>query len=87
MKKQTARDAMGLVTRAIDLLEESLVLVAQSSDPGESRAYRHGVGYALSEIHDRILDPILREHPDLLPDGIDYQPPAGPTLAQIADKA
>ena len=86
MKKDVARSAMDRVTRAIDILEESLVVVTEGSEPGETRAYRHGIGYALSEIHDRILDPLLREYPELLPEGVEYIPPSGPTLAQIGAK-
>ncbi len=86
MKKEIAQQALAHIKTSIKELEESLVLVRDNCDEDEAMAYRYGVGYALSEIHDRILDPIIREHPDLLPEGVDYAPPSGPTLAQRGAK-
>jgi hypothetical protein len=86
MKKEVAQLAINHVKASIKELEDSLVVVRDNCDEDESAAYRYGIGYALSEIHDRILDPIIREHPDLLPEGVDYVPPPGPMLAQWGAK-
>jgi|RifCSP13_3_1023840.scaffolds.fasta_scaffold165341_1 hypothetical protein len=86
MKKEVAEQVMAMVKTSIEELNKSIYLVQERCAPEELKAFRRGVGHALSEIHDRILNPILREHPDLLPKDVDYTPPPGPTLAEIGSK-
>jgi hypothetical protein len=86
MKKEIAQIALDHIKKSIQELEDSLVVVRDNCDSNEFKAYRHGIAHTLSEIHDRILDPVIREHPDLLPEGIEYKPPPGPTLAEIGSK-
>ena len=68
------------------MLNNSIRIVQDLCTPEELKAYRRGAGHALSEIHDRLLSPILREHPDLMPKDAGYTPPPGPTLAEIGSK-
>jgi hypothetical protein len=70
----------------IDLLSEVVQLAHANCGESESRVVRRGVGHVLSEIQDRLTDPIFREHPDLLPEGINYAPRQGPTLSELATK-
>ena len=83
MDKEIARSVVKEMQNAIQKMEDSLVFVRNGCSTEEFAAYRYGIGHALSEIHDRILDPIIREHPDLLPEDVDYVPPAGPTMAEM----
>ena len=68
-------------------LDDSVRIVQESCNDEELKAFRRGIGYVLSELQDRITDPIFREHMDLVPEGIDYAPLPGLTLAQIAAKS
>jgi hypothetical protein len=86
MNKEAAQQIMAKLKSCIQELNESIYIVQEKCAPEELKAYRRGVGHTLSEIHDRILNPILREHPDLIPDDADYMPPPGPTLAEIGAK-
>jgi hypothetical protein len=86
MNKKAAERIMTKLKNCIHELNESICIVQENCATEELKAYRRGVGHTLSEIHDRILHPILREHPDLIPDDADYTPPPGPTLAEIGAK-
>jgi sugar-specific transcriptional regulator TrmB len=70
----------------INRLNESIVMVMNECSEEELRAFRRGVGHVMSEIHDRLSDPIFREHPDLIPPEADYIPHTGPTLAEIGQR-
>ena len=84
MRREIAQMVLTQIKASIQQLEDSLVIVQDNCDADELMAFKYGIGFTLSEIHDRILDPLIREHPDLLPEGVDYEPPSGPTLAQMA---
>ena len=86
MKKELARIALSHIKACIKELEDSLVIVQDNCDADESTAYRRSIGHTLSEIQDRILDPIIMEHPDLVPEDIDYRPRPGPMLSDIGSK-
>lgn len=86
MKKETAELIMAKLKVSIQQMNESICIIQENCTAEEFNAFRRGVGYTLSEIQERILDPILSEHPDLVPGDVDYKPPQGPTLAQIGAK-
>jgi hypothetical protein len=81
MDKNTATQIMIRMETCINLLSEVVQIAHTNCGEHEDRVVRRGVGHVLSEIQDRLTDPIYREHPDLLPQGIDYAPLAGPTLS------
>jgi hypothetical protein len=83
MEKQIAKQALSNVLVAIQELNSALRLVIDNCSTSEAKAFRRGVGYALSEIHDRITDPIFREHPELVPSNANYHPTPGPTLSEL----
>lgn len=86
MDKDTAKQILGRMWACIDNLNEAVEIADAKCGKDEARVVRRAVGHALSEIQDRLTDPILREYPDLLPQGIDYAPPEGLTLSEMATK-
>lgn len=86
MEKDIAKQILGRMWACIDNLNEAVKIADAKCGKDEARVVRRAVGYALSEMYDRLADPILREYPDLLPQGIDYAPLKGPTLSEMAAK-
>jgi hypothetical protein len=83
MDKNVANEVVAIVRKCIRDLNESLCLVRDRGSEDEFVAYRLGFAHVLSEIQDRLTDPIYREHMDLIPQEVDYAPLPGPTLSQI----
>lgn len=86
MDKDTAKQLVGKMLACIDILNETVEIAHTKCDEDEARAVRRAAGFALSEMYDRLIDPIYREYPELVPEGVDYAPPNGPTLGQMAKK-
>ena len=87
MDKDTAKQIMVRMETCINLLSEVVQIAHVNCGEHEDRVVRRGVGLVLSEIQDRLTDPIYREYPDLLPQGIDYAPLEGPTLSEMATRS
>jgi hypothetical protein len=87
MDKDTAKQLVGQMLACIDILNEAVETANAKCSEDEARAVRRGVGYVLSEMQDRLTDPIFREYPDLVPQGVDYAPRKGPTLSEMAKKS
>ena len=84
MDKETAAKIMARIENCMQQLTE-IVQIADADCTGrETKVIRHGVGYVLSEIQDRIADPIYRTYPELVPKGVDYVPLEGPTISELA---
>ena len=86
MDKATAKQIIIRVESCMKLLNEVAQVAHANCGEQEDRVVRRGVGYVLSEIQDRLTDPIFREYPDMVPQGIDYTPLKGPTLSDMAAK-
>ncbi|UQA61933.1 hypothetical protein [Polyangium aurulentum] len=86
MDKDTAKQIITRMVTCINNLSEVVQIAHASCGEDEVRVVRRGVGHVLSEIQDRLTDPIYREHPDLLPEGMGYAPLEGPTLSELATK-
>ena len=86
MKKKTAEEVVTIVRRCIGELNDSLCIVRDECNEDEFIAYRLGFAHVLSEIQDRLTDPIYREYADLIPEEADYAPLPGPMLAEIGAK-
>lgn len=84
MDKGTAKEIIVRMETCINLLSEVVQIAHANCGEHEDRVVRRGIGNILSEIQDRLTDPIYREYPDLLPQGIDYAPLEGPTLSEMA---
>lgn len=84
MDKDIAKQLIGQMLACIDILNEVVETAHAKCGEDEARVVRRAVGHALSEMYDRLIDPIYREYPDLVPRGMDYTPPKGPTLGQMA---
>lgn len=86
MDKDTAKQIMDRMLACIDILNEVVQIAHAKCGEHEDKVVRRGVGYVLSEMQDRLTDPIFREYPDLIPEGIDYTPLEGSTLSEMAKK-
>ncbi|HEX8705203.1 MAG TPA: hypothetical protein VF815_40605 [Myxococcaceae bacterium] len=70
IKKETAVKVLLLAREASAKLNESIKIV-QVSEPSESfEHYRAAAGQALGELYFSIIEPILTQHPDLTPPGL-----------------
>lgn len=86
MDKDAATQIMAQMLASITCLNEAVIIAQAKCGEDEARVVRHAVGYTLSEMYDRLMDPIFREYPDLVPHGVDYAPREGLTLSQLAEK-
>ena len=86
MDKATAKQIIIRINSCMSLLNEVAQIAHANCIEQEDRVVCRGVGYVLSEMQDRLTDPILREYPDLVPQGIDYIPLKGPILSDMAAK-
>ncbi|XXY47144.1 hypothetical protein WME91_44790 [Sorangium sp. So ce269] len=86
MRRDFADEITSRIRLCIDELNDILVSVRNNCSEDEFKAFRRGVGNVLSEIQDRLTDPIYREHPDVIPSDANYTPLPGPTLKDIAAK-
>lgn len=86
MDRDTAKQIIARMETCINLLGEVVQIAHANCSEHEDRVVRRGVGHVLSEIQDRLTDPIYREYQDLLPQGMDYAPLEGPTLSELAAK-
>ncbi len=86
MDKETAKQIMARARESIRRLDEMVQVALSNGDEDELRVVRRAAAHALSELQDRLIDPILREYPDLLPEGVDYTPLKGPTFTELAEK-
>ena len=83
MQKKIAREVIDMMEKCIVQMSELIPLVEEHCSTEEVRAFRRGVGFTISEMQDRITDPIYREHMDLIPKDVEYVPLPGPTLTEI----
>jgi hypothetical protein len=84
MDEDTAKQLMARAKDCIELFNEMVELAQSHCDQDEERVVRHAVGFALSELLDRLIVPIFREYPDLIPEGSDYGSLEGPTFTELA---
>lgn len=78
MKKETAAKVLSLSREASAKINESIKVV-QASEPSESfERYRAAAGQVMGELYFSIIEPILTQHPDLTPPGL--QADADPAL-------
>jgi hypothetical protein len=87
MRRELAEEITRRIRLCIGELNNILILVRDNCDEDEFKAFRRGVGNVLSEIQDRLTDPIYREHPNVIPSDANYTPLPGPTLKDIATKS
>ena len=67
--ERAAQGALQAAFRATSALDSSVASLAEVLPPEELSAYKRAVGYVMAEAFERIIHPILREHPRLKPDG------------------
>ena len=61
MDKDTAKQIMARMETCINLLSEVVQVAHANCGEHEEKVVRRGVGHVLSEIQDRLTDPIYRE--------------------------
>jgi hypothetical protein len=86
MDKDMAKQIMVRAYDCVRLINEMAEVALSNGNEDELRVVRYAAGYTMSELQDRLMDPILREYPDLLPEGIEYTPLKGPTFTELAAK-
>ncbi|HMY15505.1 MAG TPA: hypothetical protein PKA58_04205 [Polyangium sp.] len=86
MDNETAAKITNRLEACLQALSEVVQIADAHCEPGERKVVRLGVGHVLSEIQERLGDPIYRTYPNLIPKGVDYSPLEGPTLADMAAK-
>jgi hypothetical protein len=86
VRREIAQEIVGVIEKCIEQISELIPLVEEHCSAEEIKAFRRGIGFSLSEIQDRIMDPIYREHMDLIPADVDYAPLPGPILSKIGRK-
>jgi hypothetical protein len=84
MNKETASKITTRMETCLTLLTEIVQIAHADCSDSESKVVRRGIGYVLSEMQDRIADPIYRMYPELVPKEVDYSPLEGPTISELA---
>lgn len=75
MKRDTSRDIAALAREYAVKLDEILETIRRECSEDEVLRYTDGISQVLEHLHDDILAPIYREHPDLRPE----EPPPTPS--------
>ena len=70
MKRHVAEQAIAALFDAAAKMNDTLLLIQKECTEEEFAAYRTGTGLAMGYLYSEIIDPILREHPDLTPEEI-----------------
>lgn len=86
MTKETAQELLEKLQACIRAMNDAVSISMNTCTAEEAKALRRGLGYVMSEMQDQLIDPICREHPDLIPAEANYAPPKGPTLAMLGSK-
>lgn len=68
MKREHAETVDKLMREYLTKLNESLRVVMDNDSPEAFKTYRSAVAHVMSEVFDRILEPIYAEHPELMPE-------------------
>ena len=70
MKRKVAEQAIAALFDAAAKINGTLLLIQKECTEEEFAGYREGTGWAMGHLYAEIIDPILREHPDLTPEAI-----------------
>jgi len=69
MDRDLSIQVLDVAWRVSGELDRSVALVKDSGADEETlKKYRRSVGHVMAELHDQIMRPIFKEHPDLEPD-------------------
>ena len=86
MNKEAAAQITSRLEACLHILSEIVQVAEANCQDAEKKVIRLGIGFVLSEIQDRISDPIYRIYPELIPKNVDYAPLDGPTIDDLAAK-
>ncbi len=70
MKRHVAEEALRGLFDAAAKMNDTLLLIQKECAEEEFVAYRTGTGLAMGYLYAEVIDPILREHPDLTPEAL-----------------
>ena len=65
--KEVAKQTILIIKECSDRLDESITLVQDSCDPNEFQKYRKVAGRIMGSMLIDIMNPIFKEHPDIMP--------------------
>ena len=71
MTRDTARRMHELVLKASAAVDESVAVAQTDGEDADYVEYRLGAGHVLDAIMHRLLEPIYRQHPDLIAPQLD----------------
>ena len=69
MDASSAKKIIQATLRASKAIESITAVVASELDEDEASFYEFGVGVMLADAYERILNPIVSQHPELAPEG------------------
>lgn len=70
MDRKIAEQVVPALFQAAAQMNNTLLLIQKGCSGEEFAAFRTGTGRAMGYLYDEVIDPILREYPDLTPEGI-----------------
>jgi hypothetical protein len=72
--RHVATKVLRVAQEAVTAFDASIgeVIAAEAEDA--QKAYKRAVGHVMAEIFDRVIEPTLKVHPDLVPPGCEWLP-------------
>ena len=64
---ETAKYVLNVFLNINDQMDDSIRTVENQTSPEELKTFKLGVGHVMSEVFDRIVEPICKRHPSLRP--------------------
>jgi hypothetical protein len=72
MDKELAAEVVANLMKVGACLDQTVALIKEKASANELTTYRPAFGTAMGELYLEVLEPILREHPSLIPPGWDW---------------
>jgi len=66
-KLDTAKYILEVFYRINDQMDQAIVAIEKGTPPDEFKNFKIGVGHVLSEVFEKIIEPICERHPSLRP--------------------
>jgi hypothetical protein len=77
MEKQLAAKVTRRLLRIGAELDQTLMIIKTKGSPKDVRRFRPAIGKAMGELYAEIIEPILEEHPSLIPRDWEWFEPRG----------
>jgi hypothetical protein len=86
MDRKMAEQIVALVNSMIDQLISTLEPVEHALTPEEFAGYKRGIAKVITTFDVEIIERVAREHPDLIPDDDDAEPPSADPIPPKASR-